>query len=1042
MPALSAWSASRGVRALVFVLPAVVYLSCSTPSRRCDDALWEPLRLAVAQGERRNAIRLSGCLAEPARTAAALSALQVNGALAELERRASAAAAQPRDELDYAEALVAAGQAATAIGFLESRGPLDDERRQRLGAAYQARGLALGHARDLVEALDLLATVLRRDPINAVVQFNYALALERFSLRHRAILAWTQYLKIDPSTSWSVIARQRLADLQRAPPYSRWAQASQTLESAADAADTTTLDRLVGEFPQAARELVDDRLLPAWADRIHSGDSGAPVLLARASAIADSVSRLNGDRLSADEIARLKRDSAGDRADPALIDAYQSFRRGRDAFEADRELDAASELDKAQRLLRARDHPLWLWAAVHAAHASFNRYRGDELMPAVAQLQSLAEIARHRQYSSVEGRARYVIASMLGAKTRLSDAVSANQQSAAIFRRTRQSAYLAATEVILASELQLLGEADDSWTAVAEALANVGHVTSARRRYAVVINAALGAIAEKRFRVALDLIDEALAVAQEEQTPNRLAEGHLHRARTLVKLGEVSGPDLGLAAVQIERVADFSLQRRLRAEWMIARAETEAEPGDAVTRLTESLAYFEDKSFLSRVASIRLARGRANLRGGDDRAAETDFEAGIRAYEEYRGALTREQQRVTSAEAASDLFDEMIRFQLDTRHSPPGALAVVEQARARTLLESFTHNRAIAPEAPSTMRSQLPRTVRIVYYALLDDRLLTWVLSRDGEQFIDRRVDLRALAALAAAQIEQLESGRPLPPGSPSERLFSVLVEPVRQWLPAGSTMVIVPDGFLNRVAFAALRSPGTKRFLIEDYPLVTAPSAAMFVAASRRLQQRTETPRTAYVAGDPRDTLPDAALEAREVAALYPDARVETGARATKRSFLANAGRYDIVHFAGHARSAANLPLLAYLEFAPDAGEGPVDVMFADEIGAMNLAQTRLVVLAACRTAQGQTRRGEGILSLARPVLGAGAPSVIGTLWDVQDAHTRALLVAFHKRVARGQAAGEALRDTQLAALRGDAATAKDPTMTWAAFVAIGGIR
>ena len=106
-----------------------------------------------------------------------------------------------------------------------------------------------------------------------------------------------------------------------------------------------------------------------------------------------------------------------------------------------------------------------------------------------------------------------------------------------------------------------------------------------------------------------------------------------------------------------------------------------------------------------------------------------------------------------------------------------------------------------------------------------------------------------------------------------------------------------------------------------------------------------------------------------------------------------------------------------------------------------MRFPRTQVVILAACRTAQGQTRRGEGVLSLARPVLAAGVPSVVGTLWDIDDRAASRFLVDLHRRLTGGRSAPDALREAQIESIRSSSADAS-ASATWAAFVAMGGVR
>jgi len=57
-----------------------------------------------------------------------------------------------------------------------------------------------------------------------------------------------------------------------------------------------------------------------------------------------------------------------------------------------------------------------------------------------------------------------------------------------------------------------------------------------------------------------------------------------------------------------------------------------------------------------------------------------------------------------------------------------------------------------------------------------------------------------------------------------------------------------------------------------------------------------------------------------------------------------------------------------------------------------------QLVVLSACQSGQGKMVSGEGLVGLTRGFMYAGAPSVVVSLWNVDDAATSALMTRFYK--------------------------------------------
>jgi len=99
--------------------------------------------------------------------------------------------------------------------------------------------------------------------------------------------------------------------------------------------------------------------------------------------------------------------------------------------------------------------------------------------------------------------------------------------------------------------------------------------------------------------------------------------------------------------------------------------------------------------------------------------------------------------------------------------------------------------------------------------------------------------------------------------------------------------------------------------------------------------------------------------------------------------------------------------------------------------------------VLSGCETGHGQLR-GADLISLATGFLGAGARSLLVSLWRVEDEATAQLMAHFYQALFAGQNRAQALRTAQLALLqRGRAATNRDQLFThpayWAPFMLIG---
>ncbi|MEM7350945.1 MAG: CHAT domain-containing protein, partial [Acidobacteriota bacterium] len=143
----------------------------------------------------------------------------------------------------------------------------------------------------------------------------------------------------------------------------------------------------------------------------------------------------------------------------------------------------------------------------------------------------------------------------------------------------------------------------------------------------------------------------------------------------------------------------------------------------------------------------------------------------------------------------------------------------------------------------------------------------------------------------------------------------------------------------------------------------------------------------------------------------------------------------YSILHLATHGVLDTRRPELSSLLFSRLDSEGrPIDGhLRLFDIYHLQL-DAELVVLSACRTALGREIRGDGLQSLARGFLHAGARRVVVSLWNVDDEATAVLMEHFYRKLLQdGQSAGAALRSAR-------ARVASDPRWQapyyWAGFV------
>ena len=358
----------------------------------------------------------------------------------------------------------------------------------------------------------------------------------------------------------------------------------------------------------------------------------------------------------------------------------------------------------------------------------------------------------------------------------------------------------------------------------------------------------------------------------------------------------------------------------------------------------------------------------------------------------------------------------------DVRGDSMGALETLEQLRAR-LSES-----PVAP-LPSDLHREIPAGTVLFSYDVLDDEVLIHAIDHDGIHRTSVPVSAEHRKRLIAA----LGKGSRIA----GRALHRILIAPVADVVARAKTIVIVRDPALEQIPFAALLQDNG-RYLALDHASVITPSIAWYLKA---LHRRVSMSRALLAVGNPAlderfNSLPGltaAENEAETIAAMYPSRAMLLGANATKERVIGALAYCDAAHFAVHAVAAGGGVPSSFLRLTSSRGDD--GKLFASDIAALKLSGVRTVVLAACRTAVASPdlRYSQ---SLTDAFLKAGAGSVVGSLWEIEDAPTRDLSIAFHRALRDGLTPAEALRAAQIEMI---AKSSNNSTLAWASLQVYG---
>ncbi len=157
----------------------------------------------------------------------------------------------------------------------------------------------------------------------------------------------------------------------------------------------------------------------------------------------------------------------------------------------------------------------------------------------------------------------------------------------------------------------------------------------------------------------------------------------------------------------------------------------------------------------------------------------------------------------------------------------------------------------------------------------------------------------------------------------------------------------------------------------------------------------------------------------------------------ANERVFKEKASNYGVIHLAMHGLLNEKFPTLSSLAFTNTQDSTENNNLQAYEISKLDL-NADLVVLSACQTGYGKFERGNGVASLARAFMYAGVPSLVVSLWQVDDKATSKIMKEFYLNLADGMSKSEALRQAKLTYIKNAPEALKHPAY-WSPFIQIG---
>lgn len=982
---------------------------------------WPPMRLQRAA----HASLLDPARLELAGAAGAVVQSLLNDSSARARHEAGAAYLLIERDRDAIEALQSAVQ----------ESPNDAAAWNDLAAARYTLAVTEKRPHELPQALADADHALRLNPRLPEALFNRALIIEALGVTEAARRAWQRYAAVDPSTHWSTEALNHLGNLRVVTTRDEFQHQLTLATSALRAGNHAPIVALARNYPQEARTWSETLLLGQWADAIHKGDAKKAIeTLAVVRELGAALVEFNQVHSVSDIVAAI------DHADPSriqiLADAHAIYLHGRLQYSKRRIAEAEGELRQSRDLFRRAGSPMAIIADYYLANCVYDNGHPADAIRAFDAVAASFDAARYPGLAAEIGWERTLCHAATG---QWDAAIRTATESRKIFSKLGEIQNRAEMDLLLASNLNHTSQPAAAWKARVAAFSVLNHSSSTERLRNSLITAVNAEISQGHFEAALALSRVALDDLHQARQPIGVSLAEAARAEVLAKIG-----DSRAARDAIERarrsaatIPNTELRRRASAAIDIADGviERDANPGTSLKLLDAAVAYYNFGRRTTWLPNAYLERGRTYVRAKNDNAALTDFEAGIRQLDLQRASISNTELRGSFYDTEPELFSEAIALLL-RRGDMLRAFEFSDGARARSLYDQLG-SRMGSPlriTGEQLQHSLQPKTV-VVEYALLPDSIAIFYFSSSHSGVVrvaNERSRLRALVERCRDLLQR--QGDRIAVQRTTGALYKLLIEPITAQLTGADRLVVVPDRQLHGIPFAALYNTTRGRYLLDDFIISIAPSAESIL--ERRTPYKLAP---VLVVGDPRDenesSLPEATHESEAIAAIYDSPTLLTGDSATRARFITAAKRSSIIHYAGHADTNMD-DRWGTLHFAA-AGSGDGDLE-ASDIAELHLGNAPIVILAACGTMRGESEHVEGMPSMARAFLAAGARSVVGTLWEVDDDTAPPLFAHIHRDLRHGVDISVALRNAQMAFAHSPDPRLRHPS-TWAPVEVLG---
>lgn len=437
------------------------------------------------------------------------------------------------------------------------------------------------------------------------------------------------------------------------------------------------------------------------------------------------------------------------------------------------------------------------------------------------------------------------------------------------------------------------------------------------------------------------------------------------------------------------------------------------------------------------------------------------FQASLRAFYDVRDRLESEDEwKISLRELHNNIFTSLSRILLKLDR-PVEALCAAEEGRAQALkdllkshygIQTTDANQSAEKETPHETLCGIP--CNTIFLAFQVGVINTWVIQNENnvhkrakeagdfntlgdvlksvKRLVDSTFDaigVRGSIKCEDRSLEKLHSrSKALDQEPPCDktslqsqehqlrRLYDIIIDPIADLI-HGDEIIIVPEGPLWLAPFAALMDANSS-FLFESFRIRVTPSLTVLKMISDRPTDHVKP--SALLVGDPwvHDVVPANGIKLEELPSANDEVDIIgkildviplTGKDASKNEVLKRLSTVQLVHIAAHGRMETGEIALSPNPSRESKIPKDEDYLLTMKDVLDAKLQAKLVVLSCCHSGRGEIKA-EGVVGIARAFIGAGARSVLVTLWAIDDEATLEFMKTFYQHLAKGKSASESL--------------------------------